>query len=296
MVWTRCTRGVAAALVGAATVACAAPTSGPGRAARLNYVAMGDSVAAAPGVPDQAPPQGCHKSTNNYPSVLAARIKPTRFVDVTCSGAHTLDIISRQQQTPAGLIDRQLDAVTAATDLITITIGANDVGLASDAEACEVTAPNPKPCTADFVVGDVDRISTRIAAEVPVWATMIDQVRAKAPHARVLLVGYGILIRPRGCFPAQPVLAHDSDYLQAKLNELDERQRQLAAAKGIDYFDTRPMSVGHDMCAPPAQRYTEGYAVRAPAVALHPTAFGAAAVGGALADYLAVPGGRTARN
>lgn len=293
MIWTR---GIVAVLVGTVAVACAAPASGPGRAARLNYVAMGDSVAAAPGVPDQAPPRGCHKSTNNYPSVLAARIKPSRFVDVTCSGAHTLDIISRQQQTPTGLIDRQFDALAPATDLVTITIGANDVGLASDAESCEVKSPNPKPCTAQFVVGDVDRISTQIAAEVPVWATMIDQVRAKAPHARIVLVGYGILIRPGGCFPAQPVLGHDSDYLQAKLNELDERQRQLAATKGIDYFDTRPMSVGHDMCAPPAQRYTEGYVVQAPAVALHPTAFGAAAVGAALADYLGSSGGRPARN
>jgi len=291
MVWTR---AAIAALLGAVALACAAPASGPGRAARLNYVAMGDSVAAAPGVPDQAPPQGCHKSTNNYPSVLATRLRPIRFVDATCSGAHTLDVISRQQQTRTGLIDRQLDAVGPATDLITITIGANDVGLASDAEACEVKSANPKPCTAQFVVGAVDRISAQIAAEAPVWATMIDQVRAKAPHARVVLVGYGTLIRPGGCFPAQPVLAHDSDYLQAKLNELDERQRQLAAAKGIDYFDTRPMSTGHDMCAPAAQRYTEGYAAQAPAVALHPTAFGAAAVGNALADYLGVPPARAA--
>jgi hypothetical protein len=39
--------------------------------------------------------------------------------------------------------------------------------------------------------------------------------------------------------------------LQAKINELDDRQRQLAADKGIDYFDTRPMSQGHDICIPP---------------------------------------------
>ncbi|WP_204806284.1 SGNH/GDSL hydrolase family protein [Mycobacterium riyadhense] len=290
MGWTRL---AVASLVGAVAVGCAAfPAASPGPAKPLDYVAMGDSAAAAPGVPDQAAPRGCNKSTNNYPSVLARRIKPTRFVDVTCSGANTLDLISRQQQTQSGLIDRQLDAVAATTGLITITIGANDVGLASDAQACEVKLPNPKSCTAKFVVGDVDRISTQIAAQVPVWAMMIDQIRVKAPHARIILVGYGIVIRSGGCFPGQPVLPHDSDYLQAKLNELDNRQRQLAAAKGIDYFDTRPLSVGHDMCAPPAERYTEGFVTKAPAVPLHPTAFGAAAVGSALAEHVTRPGSR----
>jgi hypothetical protein len=56
---------------------------------------MGDSVAAAPGVPDPAQPEGCHKSTNNYPSVLARRLPATSFIDVTCSGALTEDITSR---------------------------------------------------------------------------------------------------------------------------------------------------------------------------------------------------------
>jgi lysophospholipase L1-like esterase len=286
-------RLVIASLVGAVAVACAGPpTARHDPAWRLNYVAMGDSVAAAPGVPDPAPPPGCRKSTNNYPSVLARRLLATKFVDVSCSGATSEDITRRAQQTESGAIARQIDALSATTDLITITIGANDVGLAADVEGCVVKSANPRPCADEFVVGDVDRISAVISAQVPVWSALIDGVRGKAPKARIILVGYGVFVRPGGCFPGQPVLPGDSDYLQSKLNELDDRQRQLAAEKGIDYFDTRLLSRGHDMCAPPGDRYIEGYAATGPAIPLHPTAFGAASVGTALAGYIDSPGTR----
>lgn len=278
---------VVALVVGVVVVMCAIPLEGKSsKARRLNYVAMGDSVAAAPGVPDPAPPAGCDKSTNNYPSVLARRLRVTRFVDVTCSGATTKDILSHAQQTTSGAIAPQIDAVDATTDLITITIGANDVALAVDAEECEVRSPKPTPCITEFVTGNVDSISARITFKVPLWAAMIDQIRAKAPNAQIILVGYWTIIQPGGCFPAEPVLPQDSDYIQAKLNEIDDRQRQVAADKGIDYFDSRPLSRDHGMCSPPDQRYFEGYITKHPAVPLHPTALGTVAVGEGLASYV----------
>lgn len=284
------TRPLSATLTGALSVTCIAcgapPRPGTGSAARSNYVAMGDSFAAAPGVPERAAPRGCHKSTNNYSSVLARRLDAATFHDVTCSGATSDDVVNRQQRTDHGLIPRQVDVIGPSTELITITIGANDVGLAGDAESCQVKAVDPKPCTPEFVVGEVDRVSNLITEQVPVWSMMIDRLRTDAPRARIIVVGYGMLIRPGGCFPDQPVLPNDADYLQAKIDELDDRQRQLAAEKGIEFFDTRPMSVGHDMCAPPAERYVEGYTTKDTRVPLHPTALGAVAVGNALTDNL----------
>jgi lysophospholipase L1-like esterase len=188
-------------------------------------------------------------------------------------------------EAPDGPTARQIDAVNATTDLIAITIGANDIGLPSDAEGCEVKSADPPPCTHEFVVGNVDRISEVIIAQLPVWRTLIDRVRVAATHARIVVMGYGTVVRPGGCFPGQPVLPRDSDYLQSKLNELDGLQQQLAAEKGIDYFDTRPILRGHDICASPGDRYIEGFVTTGSAVPLHPNAFGAAAVGNALAGY-----------
>jgi lysophospholipase L1-like esterase len=121
---------------------------------------------------------------------------------------------------------------------------------------------------------------------LPAWAAMIDAIRANAPNARILLVGYGTYIRPGGCFPEQPAQPRDADYFQSKINELDNRQKQLAAAKGVELFDIRPLSVGHDMCAPPEDRFFEGFVLSHPAAPLHPNALGSAAVGNALADYI----------
>jgi lysophospholipase L1-like esterase len=288
-----------ASLVGALAVACAGPpTESVGTSAsdvsakRLNYVAIGDSFAAAPGVPDPAPPAGCRKSTNDYPSILARELKVLSFVDVTCSGAKTEDITTRAQQTTDGPVARQIDAVDASVDLITVTIGANDIGLPTDAKGCQVESAEPPPCTNKFVVDNVDRISQVSIAQLPAWRGLVDQLRAAAPNARIVFVGYGTYVRAGGCFPEQPVLPRDADYLQSKLNELDDLQQQLAAEKGIEYFDTRPLSDGHDICAAPDDRYIEGFVPAGSAEPLHPNAFGEAAVGKALAGYLLKPAAR----
>jgi hypothetical protein len=80
--------------------------------------------------------------------------------------------------------------------------------------------------------------------------------------------------------------------LQSKLNELDDLRQQLAAEKGIDYFSTRLLSRGHDICASPGDRYVEGFVTTCSTVPLHPNAFGAAVVGNVIARYLGKSGPR----
>jgi lysophospholipase L1-like esterase len=257
------------------------PATGP------RYVAMGDSAAAAPLVPRQADPPGCFKSTNDYPSVLARTIRAAAFSDATCSGARTEDLVSRAQSTRLGPVPPQLDAVGSDTALVTITIGGNDVDLFTKAMACRRTTLDVAPCSGRFVVDGVDTISRAIDERAGAWSSLVAAVRAKAPVARVILVGYGTYVRPEGCFPSQPINPVDAAYFQARLNELDDRLMQVAAARGVEFFDTRPLSVGHDICAAPHDRYVEGFVTATPAAPLHPNAKGAAAVGTALADYVA---------
>lgn len=260
---------------------------GPPTAVGPRYVAMGDSAAAAPLVPDQAAPVGCLKSTNDYPSVLARRIRAASFSDVTCSGARTVDLVSRAQSTRTGRVPPQLDAVAADTELVTITIGGNDVDLPAYAMTCMRTTLEEPPCSTDFVVDGVDGISRAIETNAGRWAALVAAVRAKAPDARVILVGYGTYVRPEGCFPTQPINPVDAAYFHAKVDELDDRLEQVAAEQDVEFFDTRTLSVGHDICAAPQDRYVEGYVPIQPAAPLHPNGTGAAAVGTALADYVA---------
>ena len=251
---------------------------------------MGDSAAAAPLVPDQAEPVGCLKSTNDYPSVLARRIGAASFADVTCSGARTEDLVSRSQPTRSGPVPPQLDAVTADTQLVTVTIGGNDVDLPKIAATCRRTSLDTPPCSSDLVVDGADQISEAIAADADDWSDLVDEIREKAPAARVILVGYGTYVRPEGCFPDEPINPVDAAYFQAKVDELDDRLRQVAEDRGVEFFDIRPLSVGHDICAKPQDRYVEGFAPASPAAPLHPNGAGALAVGTALADYVAAGG------
>ncbi|MET0474158.1 MAG: SGNH/GDSL hydrolase family protein [Mycobacterium sp.] len=262
------------------------PANDPAPATGPRYVAMGDSAAAAPLVPDQAAPPGCFKSTNDYPSVLARRIRASAFTDATCSGAKTEDLVSRAQSTRTGPVPPQLDAVAADTQLVTITIGGNDVDLFTNALKCRRTTLDEPACSTGFLVDGVDAISRSIDQEAGEWSALVAAVRSKSPDARVILVGYGTYVRPEGCFPAQPVNPVDAAYFQAKLGELDDRLKQVAAEQGVEFFDTRPLSVGHDICAAPEERYVEGFVTDRPAAPLHPNGTGAAALGSALANYV----------
>jgi lysophospholipase L1-like esterase len=288
--WRRALLGAATLLALAAAV-CATPTPiGPepanGFPKGLKYVALGDSAAAAPLVPDAADPPGCFKSTNDYPAVLARRIAAASFVDVTCSGATTADIADRAQQISGGDVPPQIDAIAVDTDLVTITIGGNDVELASSASQCKRSSLSQPPCFTAFATGGTDRFSTAIRKQVPVWEAMVDAVRMKAPLARIVLVGYGTYVRPGGCFGEQPINPTDADYFQAKVDEIDDQQQAVAMKKRIDFFDPRPLSIGHDMCAAPDDRFFEGFVLTHLAAPLHPNAMGAGALGDALADRL----------
>ena len=257
----------------------------PGNGPR--YVAMGDSAAAAPLVPPQAQPAGCLRSTNDYPSVLARHLEAAAFTDVTCSGARTEHLASRSQSTRTGDVPPQLDAVTADTQLVTVTVGGNDVDLPTIAVKCRRTSLDVRSCASDLVADGVDTISQAIDADADDWSDLVAAIRDKAPAARVIVVGYGTYVRPEGCFPQEPINPTDAAFFQAKIDELDGRLRQIAESAGAEFFDTRSLSVGHDICAPPEDRYIEGFAPVRPAAPLHPNGAGTQAIGSALADYVA---------
>ncbi len=90
-----------------------------------HYVAMGSSFAAGPGLPPRAPgsPRRAGRSARNYAHLVASALG-LDLHDVTYSGATTGDILG---PSAAGQ-PAQLDAVTPATRLVTITAGGNDVG------------------------------------------------------------------------------------------------------------------------------------------------------------------------
>lgn len=242
--------------------------------ARQVYVALGDSMASGPLIPDITGPLACARSTHNYPHELAARLGVDEFRDVTCSGADTKDMTSPQSLSLLGVdmgtAPPQFDALSADTTLVTLTIGGNDAGLVGVAQSCVNLNPFAATCKSTYTAGGVDQIAQRVDAVGPKLAAVLDGIHARAPQARVIVTGYGLYIKAGGCWPVQPVLPTDADYLQGNVDRLNAVIAAQAAAHGAEYVDVRTPSTGHDACRAPSARWIEGFVPTALAAPLHP--------------------------
>ncbi|MBX7548041.1 SGNH/GDSL hydrolase family protein [Streptomyces sp. NPDC004232] len=268
-------RVVAAASALAGTLALGL-TAAPAQAATpLNYAALGDSYSAASGVlPVDLGNLLCLRSTANYPHVLAARTG-ARLTDVTCGAAQTKDFTASQYPGVAP----QADAVTSDTDLVTLTIGGNDNGTFINAvldcgTAGVLSGGKGSPCEDRYGTSFEDAID---ADTYPALKSALGAVRAKAPDARVAVLGYPWITPATAdpsCFARLPIAEGDVPYLhaiQAHLNAVVER---AAEESGATYVDFSQASAGHDACKPIGTRWIEPLLFGTNIVPVHPNALG----------------------
>ncbi|WP_217145660.1 SGNH/GDSL hydrolase family protein [Streptomyces sp. AC627_RSS907] len=261
--------------------ATATVTAAPAAAEPLRYVALGDSYAAAPLVPPMDPADlACLRSLADYPHI-AAKVLGAKVTDVSCSGATSAHLSTAQHPGTAP----QYDALTPDTDIVSVTIGGNDTDLFDELLGCVNILPQPygTSCAKENTAGGTDKVRARIDAWAPAFATVLDAIARRAPHAEIFVVGYGNYVRTDGCHPAQPFWKQDANYLQGAINHLGAVLRQTAEEHGATFVDTYTLSIGHDICAAPTDRYVEGVIPTRVAAPLHPNAPGARSVGEALA-------------
>ncbi len=155
---------------------------------------MGDSFTAAPFVPLNDVASGCNRSSNNYPHLVARALHIDDLEDRSCTGAQTVDLYGRRQLTAYGRsVPPQFTALSADTDLVTVGIGANNGRLyARMATVCR------KMATICPLYDERDSLRAIVDQLGPELVSTLDQVRERAPSARVLLVGYPKLLPQRG--------------------------------------------------------------------------------------------------
>ncbi|GAA0624675.1 SGNH/GDSL hydrolase family protein [Sporichthya brevicatena] len=280
-----------------ATAAPAAPVdalpAGP-----LRYVALGDSYTSAPGVPpvDPAAPAVCGRSAANYPH-LVAKALGAELTDVSCGGADTMALY--EEQAPG--VGAQLDSLSRDTTLVTLGIGGNDNDLFATAIAgC---AGKVGAVLGGDVAGALeersscrDRYGEQFRDDIAASGVMIEQalenIRAEAPLAKVVVVGYPNLLPTTeagrlACLAAGvPFSAEDMEFLDEIERELNAMLRTAAEKTKNTYLDTYTPSLGHDMCAAPGVRWVEPTIPLSPAAPVHPNAAGQAAVADALVALL----------
>jgi lysophospholipase L1-like esterase len=251
----------------------------------FDYVALGDSYAAGPLIPNQIAvdtPPGCAQSDHNYPHILAGLVSWVELTDVTCSGATTVHMTS-PQLTAAGTNAPQLGAVSKKTEVVTLTIGGNDIGFSSIIATCISPTPVGQPCQDRYVTASGDELRQRVDATASKVDAVLDGIEARSKHARVVVVGYPNILPPNspGCWPQLPFTPSDTAYLDGIERYLNRMLRREAHSNGAAYANSYRASIGHDACQSVDVRWVEPLQPGNPAAPAHPNAKGERAMAGA---------------
>ena len=240
----------------------------------VQYVALGDSYAAAPGVPPTDMADGCFRSGSNYASVLAESAD-LFLTDVTCSGATSADVVTKQ-----------VSALSPQTDLVTIGTGGNDSGLFSTIlRSCLSFGDaglSGAPCT-EALTEQLDAMGADIEASI---GSALDAVTEAAPNAEVFVVGYPALLPETGTCPdLAPFAADDYPLLVDIIRGLSDALESAAAERDLAFVDVYTASTGRDVCSD--DPWING-ASMAPdgTIPFHPFAEEQAAVAGLIAAML----------
>ena len=244
------------------------------------YVALGDSFTAAPLEHQQGggSSAGCLRSQQDYPAQVAAALHPSSFVNVSCFGASTTDM-SQAQRTATGEVPPQLNAVSAADTLVTLQVGGDDIGVGRIATTCaalSLTSPFGSPCRQHYTAGGTDQLARAVAQTGPKVASVLGAIRVRAPHARILVVGYPDIlpVSGNGCWPVVAIARGDLPYLRGIETLLDAMLAAEATAHGATFVNTYAPSVGHDACQHAGVKWVEGLIPTSLAVPFHPNALG----------------------
>ena len=223
-------------------------------ASGTDYVALGDSYSSGVGAPGQT--GTCLRSPYSYAAQWAARNSPTSFTNLTCSGAVTGDVL-----------DDQVPAIPAGTDLISITIGGNDAGFAPTVLSCQLSSD--AACAATVADAEADIGATLPAKLDATYAA----IKAKAPGARVVVLGYPQLFDTSS---ASCGLTGMSLAKRRSLNHgaqvLDDGIKARVAAAGLTFSDVRDEFAGHGICS--SSPYLNGLTLLPAQNSFHPNRAG----------------------
>lgn len=223
-----------------------APLQGPWAGAQ--YAALGDSFTTGAGL--GSPQRGrtaesCQRTLANYPSQLAESFD-MELTDRSCGSARSSDVL-----TPRGDRPPQINAVRESTDLVTVRLGANDGDLYDLLlNVCTREAlddPEGAPCTTRHSAG----VSSTLVQTSDSVASVLAEVKERAPDAVILLIGYSRLVTTDGSCESGPYGRGDISWIDATEQQLDDALAGAASRVDVEYLSLRDASDESSLCAGP---------------------------------------------
>jgi lysophospholipase L1-like esterase len=220
---------VAAAFL-ALTVVVAVCASAGGAATGVTYAALGDSYSSGVGTGSYTLDSSCKRSVYAYPYLWAQKHTGTSLSFVACSGAKTSDLFSSQIQ-----------AVTSATTLVTMTVGGNDIGFANLIYQCTIS-----DCSAAL-----DNTRANLETTLgPALDQVYTAVKSRAAvGAKIIVLGYPRVFSGAICLGTLGISATEETKANALADALDQVIANRAAADGVTYESAIAAFTGHAVCS-----------------------------------------------
>ncbi|MCK2199377.1 SGNH/GDSL hydrolase family protein [Corynebacterium callunae] len=217
-----------------------APSEGASISAS-KYVALGDSYASTGSRFGALRDSFCRRSEGNYPQLVDPDVD-----DVSCQGAMIGDLFNTRD-TDDETLPPQFDELNSDTKLVTLTIGANDIGF-GDVTGC---------IRAEMEAGTAD-CRDQVSIDFSELGTNLDnayaEIHQRAPQAQVISTGYVSLLAAGECPALTAVSAEDQQWALNLSNSLNQKIAEAAVRNGADYV-LPSGAAEHTVCAPPAQRW-----------------------------------------
>ncbi|CAM5609255.1 MULTISPECIES: SGNH/GDSL hydrolase family protein [Streptomyces] len=220
------------ALAAVAAIGVAGPASAADSAAAGGYVALGDSYSSGVGAGSYISDSGdCRRSTAAYPYLWQAANSPASFDFVACSGATTSSVASSQ-----------LGVLSASTSLVSVTAGGNDVGFADVMQDCVLGSEATCLSSVDAAVG---QMNNTLPGSLD---SLYDNIRARAPQAQVVVLGY-----PRFYQLSGSCIAGLSEAERAAINNASDVLNDVIAKRSADagfaFSSVVDEFTGHELCS-----------------------------------------------
>jgi lysophospholipase L1-like esterase len=198
----------------------------------IAYTVMGDSYSAGSGAGNNTEAPPCFQSSNGYGNDVAAMTGAT-LTNIACAGFTTTQVTTYE-----------VPQLPATTKLITLTAGGNDVAWTTAVGTCLLPTSTAAACKAAVAN------SVYLMTQVPKNATaMLKAIKAKAPRAKILYLGYPRLFEPQNMsaptFTATQVAG--AKLLNGAADLLNGVLALTALSNGVTFVPVAYRFAGHGM-------------------------------------------------
>ncbi|MFI7399042.1 GDSL-type esterase/lipase family protein [Streptomyces sp. NPDC049541] len=241
---------------------------------RRNIVALGDSYSSGEGAPVKSADgkvryiagtdtdtNKCHRSMAAYPVLLHEELNHDLGLEFhACSGATIKDFwesfYEDRRKNPEE--DPQLEWINSRTEIVTLTIGGNDVSFADVMDYCarQYGKGAESPCKKTWEGAVRSGINNLIAKgsrhdDLP---SLYAEIRRRASEAQVFVIGYPRFFPadpPDSCPTGVPVRTFsrsDMRWINSEIANLNDQIKKLAESASFTFVDVFDSLKGHEVC------------------------------------------------